>query len=202
MTTTHPHQLVLKHQKLLHLVAQRFKAVADYNDVIGAGQLGLLQAARKFDPHRGYKFSTFALPYIRSSMQRALGKEYTVRVPEKRLKKEARLPFTVALEQSQTMSVEGGIGRAHARAMLMKLQAQIRKLPKTQHTVMLTRFFSTPEAFPLPFRRVAAKLRVSVARAYQLEQQARWTLGLACSRNEQACCHEAETGICLVRAMT
>src|SRR5262245_51953622 len=145
MTTIHPHQLVLEHQKLLHLVAQRFKYAADYDDVIGAGQLGLLQAARKFDPRKGCKFSTFAFPYIRSAMQRVLGQEYTVRVPEKRLKKEARLPFTVALEHSQTMTVEGGIGRAHARAMLVKLQARLTTLPEAQRRVLVTRFFTAPQ---------------------------------------------------------
>src|SRR5215510_134033 len=100
MTTTDLQQLVLEHQKLLHLVAQRFRYVASYDDLVASGQLGLLQAATRFDPRKGCQFSTYAIPYIRSAMQRALGQEFTVRVPEKRLKQEARLPFTVALEDS------------------------------------------------------------------------------------------------------
>jgi len=135
-------------------------------------------------------------------MQRALGKEYTVRVPEKQLKKEARLPFTVGLEEVQRATIEGGIGRAHARAMLTKLQARRITLPEAQRRVLVTRFFTDHQAPPLPFRRVSATLRVSVARVYQLEQDARWKLGLACRRSEHACCHEKETGICLRRALT
>lgn len=40
----------------------------DLGDLVGAGQLGLLEAARKFDPGRGTAFSAYARSRIRGSI--------------------------------------------------------------------------------------------------------------------------------------
>lgn len=37
------------------------------DDLVAAGNVGLLQAAEKFDPSKGARFSTFAMPYIRGA---------------------------------------------------------------------------------------------------------------------------------------
>jgi len=52
-------------------------------DMLQAGYLGLRRAAEKFDVSRGYKFSTYACPWIRQGIQRwAVNSEQTIRVPE------------------------------------------------------------------------------------------------------------------------
>ncbi|MFZ9315670.1 MAG: sigma-70 family RNA polymerase sigma factor [Candidatus Nanopelagicaceae bacterium] len=52
-------------------------------DVFQCGVIGLVRAAQKFDPTRGYAFSTYAIPWIFQAMQRDLyNNTSSIRVPE------------------------------------------------------------------------------------------------------------------------
>ncbi|WP_176451820.1 sigma-70 family RNA polymerase sigma factor [Enemella dayhoffiae] len=63
------------------LVVQVALATADtlpLEDRVQAGNLGLLQAAEKFDPGQGSKFSTYAVWWIRQAIDRAIANESRV----------------------------------------------------------------------------------------------------------------------------
>ncbi len=67
-------------------------------DLIGEGNLGLMTAARKFDPDRGVKFISYAVWWIRQAVQAAIARHgRPVRVPLNRTADLSRLGKTTTL---------------------------------------------------------------------------------------------------------
>lgn len=63
--------LVTENMGLVHLCARRFMGRGiDYEDMVQAGCLGLVKAAGNFDPGRGLRFSTYAVPVILGEIRR------------------------------------------------------------------------------------------------------------------------------------
>lgn len=56
---------------LVHACAKRFKGRGiEYDDLFGAGCLGLVKAVDNFDEEKGFKFSTYAVPVILGEIKR------------------------------------------------------------------------------------------------------------------------------------
>ena len=67
--------LVQANQRLVVSVAKPYSGRGvKFIDLIEAGNIGLLHATEKFDPARGYKFSTYAAGWIRQAITRAIPK--------------------------------------------------------------------------------------------------------------------------------
>ena len=58
-----------------------------FEDLISEGNLGLMAAARRFDPERGTRFISWAVAWIRKSIYKALDEQHTVRIPDSQLRK-------------------------------------------------------------------------------------------------------------------
>ena len=64
------HRLVTAYMRLAISMAAKFKRYgAPMNDLIQEAGLGLMKAADKFDPDRGVRFSTYAVWWIKASIQ-------------------------------------------------------------------------------------------------------------------------------------
>lgn len=80
------HQLILAHMRLVGSVAQRYvRDGTPFEDLIHEGVLGLLEAASRFDPSRGARFSTYATWWVRAYVRRyALSNRRIVAAPSTR----------------------------------------------------------------------------------------------------------------------
>ena len=64
------HRLITAYMRLAISMAGKFKRYgASMNDLIQEAGLGLMKAADKFDPDRGVRFSTYAVWWIKASIQ-------------------------------------------------------------------------------------------------------------------------------------
>lgn len=74
-------QFILANMGLVHALAHRLKGRGiEYEELVSAGCVGLLKAADGFEPERGLKFSTYAVPVILGEMKRLFRDGGTVKV--------------------------------------------------------------------------------------------------------------------------
>ena len=76
-------KLIEKNLRLVIPVAKKYRGMGlPFGDLIQEGNTGLMRAADKFDPEKGFRFSTYATWWIRQAVQRAVAdKGRTIRVP-------------------------------------------------------------------------------------------------------------------------
>ena len=76
-------RLTEKNLCLVVSVAKKYRGQGlPFEDLIQEGNIGLMKAVKKFDPDRGFRFSTYATWWIRQAVQRAMAdKGRTIRIP-------------------------------------------------------------------------------------------------------------------------
>lgn len=74
-------EIIKKNMGLVHACAQRYKGKGiEYDDLFQAGCMGLVKATDAFDPERGVRFSTYAVPVILGEIRRLFRDGGTVKV--------------------------------------------------------------------------------------------------------------------------
>ena len=87
---------------LVHACANKFRGRGvEYDDLFQAGCIGLIKAAEKFDPQRGFAFSTYAVPVILGEIKRIFRDGGSVKIGRS-LKEKARHAMRIKEEMSVT----------------------------------------------------------------------------------------------------
>ena len=69
------HKLVTSHLRLVAKIAMGYRGYGlPVNELISEGNIGLMQAVKKFDPDKGFRLATYAMWWIKAAIQ-----EYVLR---------------------------------------------------------------------------------------------------------------------------
>lgn len=76
-------KLVEANMRLVMNIAKHYRnALVPFEDLVQEGAIGLMNAVERYDPSKGYRFSTYATHWIRQAIGRAIdNKAKTVRIP-------------------------------------------------------------------------------------------------------------------------
>ncbi len=73
------HKLVTSHLRLVAKIAMGYRGYGlPVNELISEGNIGLMQAVKKFDPEKGFRLATYAMWWIRASIQEYVLKSWSL----------------------------------------------------------------------------------------------------------------------------
>ncbi len=116
------YKLVTSHLRLVAKIAMGYRGYGlPVGEVISEGNLGLMQAVKKFDPERGFRLATYAMWWIRASIQEYILRSWSlVKIGTTAAQK--KLFFNLRRLKGEISAIDGGeMSPAHVKTIAEKL---------------------------------------------------------------------------------
>jgi RNA polymerase sigma-32 factor len=116
------HRLVTSHLRLVAKIALGYRGYGlPVAELISEGNIGMMQAVKKFDPDKGFRLATYAMWWIRASIQEYILRSWSL-VKLGTTAAQKRLFFNLRKLKSQMQAIEDGDLRPeHVEAIAQKL---------------------------------------------------------------------------------
>jgi RNA polymerase sigma factor (sigma-70 family) len=183
-------RIVAANLRLVASIAEKRPSPVPLEDRMQAGTIGLIRAAEKFDPARGYKFSTYAFAWIRQSIVKAIDDALLIHIPcnvtgalrgtvnskvsESQMASGLRVWLGVASLDSPIQDVDGQhlidvVPAPHDESNdnddLLELRKRLEKLDSISYRLIAARWFAIP---PVPFADICAAESLELREAKSL----------------------------------
>jgi RNA polymerase sigma-32 factor len=102
------HQLVTSHLRLVAKIAMGYRGYGlPIGEVVSEGNVGLMQAVKKFDPERGFRLATYAMWWIKASIQEYVLRSWSL-VKMGTTANQKRLFFNLRKAKSRIQALDDG----------------------------------------------------------------------------------------------
>lgn len=102
------HQLVTSHLRLVAKIAMGYRGYGlPIGEVISEGNVGLMQAVKKFDPERGFRLATYAMWWIKAAIQEYILRSWSL-VKMGTTANQKRLFFNLRRMKGKIQAIEDG----------------------------------------------------------------------------------------------
>ncbi len=102
------HQLVTSHLRLVAKIAMGYRGYGlPTNEIVSEGNVGLMQAVKRFEPEKGFRLSTYAMWWIRASIQEYILRSWSL-VKMGTTAAQKKLFFNLRKVKGQIKAIEEG----------------------------------------------------------------------------------------------
>ena len=102
------HKLVTSHLRLVAKIAVGYRGYGlPISEVISEGNVGLMQAAKRFDPQKGFRFATYAMWWIKAAIQEYILRSWSL-VKMGTTANQKKLFFNLRKAKSKISALEEG----------------------------------------------------------------------------------------------
>ena len=135
------HKLVTSHLRLVAKIAMGYRGYGlPIGEVISEGNVGLMQAVKKFEPERGFRLATYAMWWIRASSQEYILRSWSL-VKMGTTAAQKKLFFNLRKAKSEISALEeGDMHPDQVRQIATKLGVQ------DEEVISMNRRLSGPDA--------------------------------------------------------
>jgi RNA polymerase sigma-32 factor len=142
------HRLVTSHLRLVAKIAMGYRGYGlPLAELISEGNVGMMQAVKRFDPDRGFRLATYAMWWIRAAIQEYILHSWSL-VKMGTTAAQKKLFFNLRKLKGQMQAIdEGDLSPEHVKAIARKLD-----VPESDVVSMNRRLSSPDHSLNAPLR--------------------------------------------------